>query len=364
MRLNAETFPHFKAELTANAGGINLDSVVDSIGGALGDSGQRVTDVEEFHTRISHVLGHRPEIVHEETKAVVRPIGSDSPPEIEIVSNDVKRGIFSGGGGVKGLLGNPLEIFRTSHSRVDDDGLADLVGAEANSSSTTNVVNIFTFNIYVHNSTEEDEKSHPRHPDELGSQPLQQQQFSYATNLGHPFLTRLQSTSHVNSPAQRVLSSHHYKANVRNHEPVKKPPMFPMEMFPGGSESWLKQLMERQMNGGADTTALTRAALFSGRMGRLEDEPAAAAASISDLLESNKSPNANSRPEAALFREEGRSGQLMSADDFGSVFFRKFLPDTPVGPQIFAPKKQGSPAKDEVADDEVTDNKVTDAMMR
>ena len=146
MRLNAQTVPHFKAELTANAGGINLDSVVDSIGGALGNSGQRVTDVEEFHTQIRHVLGHRPEIVHEETKAVVRPAsGHDSRPEIEIVSNDVKRGIFSNG--VDGLLGNPLEIFRRTNARIDDD-LADLLGADTNSSTTTNVVNIFTFNIW------------------------------------------------------------------------------------------------------------------------------------------------------------------------------------------------------------------------
>ena len=347
MRLNAETFPHFKAELTANAGGINLDSVVDSIGGALGDSGQRVTDVEEFHTQIRHVLGQRPEIVHEETKAVVRP-GSDSPPEIEIVSNDVKRGIFSG---VEGLLGNPLEIFRTSNARIDDS-LASLVGTESNSSTTTNVVNIFTFNIYVHNSTDEDEERHHRLSPIMQmlrrqQNQQQQQQFSYTSNLGHPFMTRLQSTSQVNSPAQSVLSSHHYKANVRNHSPVKQAPspsMFPMEMFPSGSENWLTQLMKRQMNGGADTTSLTRAAL--GRRRRLEDEDEPADAdetsrALDDLPESSRSSNANSRPEFTLFQGEGRSGIIAnSADDFGSIFFRQFLPDAPVGPQIMAPKSE------------------------
>ena len=358
MRLTAESLPHIKAELTANAGGINLDSVVDSIGGALGDSGQRVTDVEEFHTQITHVLGQRPEIVHEETKAVVWPgsslgagVGADSsPPEIEIVSNDVKRGSF--GGGIEALLGNPLEIFRTSNARVDD-GLADFLGgseANSSSSSTTNVVNIFTFNIYVHNSTERDKKP------QIGSppQPQQtQQQFSYSTSLGHPFMTRLQSTSQVNSPMQKLLSSHHYKANVRNnHDPVKQPPspsMFPMEMFPSGSDNWLTQLMKRQMNGGADTTALTRAAL--GRRRRLEDEPdpddlpktkVETSPAPDDFPETSRTSNANARPEVNLFQGEGRSGITKSAGDFGSAFFRQFLPDTPVGPQIMAPKKQGS----------------------
>ena len=365
MRLKAKTVPHFKAELTANAGGINLDSVVDSIGGALGNSGQRVTDVEEFHTQIRHVLGHRPEIVHEETKAVVRPAtGSDSRPEIEIVSNDVKRGIF--GNGVESLLGNPLEIFRRTNARIDDD-LADLLGADTNSSTTTNVINIFTFNIYVHNATAGKEE-HPVQRLSPITQILQRQQqqqqngqplFSYTSSLGHPFMTRLQSTSQVNSPAQSVLSSHHYKANVREHTPVKQPPspsLFPMEMFPSGSENFLTQLMKRQMNGGADTISLTRAAL--GRRRRLEDEDEPPAAAVDDIPETSRSSNANARPAVTLFRAEARSGNPSSGDDFGSVFFRQFLPDTPVGPQIITPKNKTpvgpqiiAPRKQAIADE-------------
>jgi hypothetical protein len=94
---NVKVFPpaevkKLKMDLNSLAGGIDLNRVVESIGDAIGGV-QHVTDVQEFHTRITHHEGSQPEIVHEETKAVVRPrVGGRraGEAEVDIISNDVQ----------------------------------------------------------------------------------------------------------------------------------------------------------------------------------------------------------------------------------------------------------------------------------
>ena len=99
---SVEIFPasdvqNLKDSLDTKSGGIDLDRVVQSIGSVVGGV-HHVTDVEEFHTRISHTEGRQPQIVHEETKAVVKPRwpplwghDADGEPEVRAADKRARR---------------------------------------------------------------------------------------------------------------------------------------------------------------------------------------------------------------------------------------------------------------------------------
>ena len=194
----AEELDRIKRNLTDQTG-LSIDKLVNALSENM-DGIRQPTDVQEFHTQVTHTQGQRPTVVHEETVAKIHPQQSpQQQPRVDIISSDVKKGFLGdtqdfldgdeiGGGGGVGVGGGGKNV-------------------NVNVTTKTNVVNIFTFNIFIHNSTSGE----------------------YETEQGVPYKTKIETTAEVDqSPLQQVLSTYHYQANAghqhHHHQPGPQRP--------------------------------------------------------------------------------------------------------------------------------------------
>ncbi len=231
----------FKRNITdlGLTGSVNVDKVVEAVSQVMKGKGgvaATPTEVEELHTRITHVEG-RPgaEVVQEQTRAVVDPGDLEAAPRVNVVSKEVRRGFL--GGSTKDGESDFFGDLTSGKSPVDGGGgdMGGILGGggadknvKVNVTSKTNVVNIFTFNIFVNkNDDEEDE--------------------GYTAVQGSPFGTKVQTTADIfgtasspDDPLQRILSSYSYQAAAA---PEEKGDPEPRE------ESLLDVLLRKQFEG-------------------------------------------------------------------------------------------------------------------
>ena len=206
--------------------GLDVDRLVEEVSAVVGkiDAPLRV---EEQHTQITRHEGLPPKYKYTETTAQVLPSDDPQDPFIKVLSKKVQDGE------IKGELGDLIGGGPTS--RVEAGSASDDV--RVNVTTKTNIVNIFTFNIFLSNDTGK----------------------NFSLNRVSPFKTKIETTATVDAgPSQNTVSVYKYEADEEGKMGKKKQN--------GGAtpelEKWLKILLKHQVSGKRGEGSLLQEAIL------------------------------------------------------------------------------------------------------
>jgi len=206
--------------------GLDVDRLVEEVSAVVGkiDAPLRV---EEQHTQITRHEGLPPKYKYTETSAQVLPSDDPQDPFIKVLSKKVQDGE------IKGELGDLIGGGPTS--RVESGASSDDV--RVNVTTKTNIVNIFTFNIFLANDTGK----------------------NFSINRVSPFKTKIETTATVDAgPAQNTVSVYKYEADEEGKIGKKKQDGRTTPEL----EKWLKILLKHQVSGKRGEGSLLQEAIL------------------------------------------------------------------------------------------------------
>ena len=214
--------------------GLDVDRLVEEVSAVVGkiDAPLRV---EEQHTQILRHEGARPKFKYTETTAQVVPSDDPHDPFIKVLSKKIEDGEIGGelgeliSSGSSGNVASRRDSMTPSATNGDD--------VKVNVTTKTNIVNIFTFNIILSNSTAK----------------------NFSIDRTSPFKTNIETTATVDAgPNQSTLSVYKYSANEEGKDKSKGPgdPNTP-EL-----DKWLKILLKHQVSGKRGEGSLIQEAIL------------------------------------------------------------------------------------------------------
>ena len=211
--------------------GLDVDRLVEEVSAVVGkiDAPLRV---EEQHTQILRHEGLPPKFKYTETTAQVVPSDDPLDPFIKVLSKKVEDGEIGGQFGELINSGNPAsrKESMTSSMTASDD-------VRVNVTTKTNIVNIFTFNIIVSNSTGK----------------------NFSIDRVPPFKTNIETTATVDAgPNQNTISLYKYSAG---HDSSTKNKSAGSPQSPE-LEKWLKILLKHQVSGKRGEGSLIQEAIL------------------------------------------------------------------------------------------------------
>ena len=215
-----------KDNLTALTG-INFDDLIKDVSESVGKV-ELPIKVEEHHTQVTEEVGKRPYYKYTETIADVIP-NADNPrnPQVEIVSKRFQEGDLlstnpktstyrwdpssssmglphpgiTEDGQLIGLNAAPIRNFAPTLTKIAQSAAASDEGSDSNVkvnvTTKTNIVNVFTFNIFVNNRT-----SNNHDDDDASSIGTNSGSSSYHLKQDKPFKSSIETTAHIHATDQ------------------------------------------------------------------------------------------------------------------------------------------------------------------
>ena len=191
--------------------GLDVDRLVEEVSAVVGKINGPLR-VQEQHTQITRQEGSPAKYKYTETTAQVLPSDDPADPFIKVLSKNVQNGELSG------ELGQIINGHNPS-SRGEGSGEE----VRVNVTTKTNIVNIFTFNIVVANSS--------------GS--------NFTLDKVSPFKTKIDTTATVDAgPGLNTISVYKYQADDNAVVTKKQSGASTPEL-----EKWLKILLKHQVSG-------------------------------------------------------------------------------------------------------------------
>lgn len=227
--------------------GIDFDTLIEKVSQSVGEVNVPMR-VEEHHTQVTEEEGMKPVYQYTETVADITPNEANlKDPNVNIVSKRFEKGDLLGTGPKTRLrwvpsqaqqppirgLGPTLEEIAASTSPSSNGDV------KVNVTTKTNIVNVFTFNIFVNNGTDEERKN------------------SFTLVKDAPLRSSIQTTANIGTNDGKAgkplnsISLYQYQANDKRPESASSSQAGESGGDNGGAEleKWLKILMNHQAYG-------------------------------------------------------------------------------------------------------------------